>query len=261
MAANRLNTVGIDDIQGEQLEIYAAELADVYALLRSRCEASLVAEERLRDRGTRAESLEQVLSAAFTYAQLMEDTELPFEGQRAVAGRVRSLLERALGILQEHRMEMSAYGRDDLGLAALLRQELDHAATECGWDTHVETDNVSPSTLTSTTAWLVAHEALQRARLNPRTRRVTLAMKAAGEALVIRITAYDDGTGQEQSQGPGTAHEVVIRLYARLSGGSCRWRTGRADRSLGWTASEMELTLPLGTPDPGGEPHSSPRLG
>ena len=161
MAGERTAPGELDGMQAEQLRIYAAELASLYGLLRSRSGAWFSAEERLQSNGQHAESLEQALSAAHTCARVMTSVDLSAAEQRAVAERLLALLQGALASLREHTVASSAAGRHDLGLTALLRDELYAAASMYGWDVHVDTDRVSLSSSTSTAAYLVVREALR----------------------------------------------------------------------------------------------------
>ncbi|MFQ5872432.1 MAG: hypothetical protein ACE5JL_01325 [Dehalococcoidia bacterium] len=232
------------NIQHEQLNAYAAELAGLYDALRSKSRVWLEAEGRLRTRGTHSETLGEVLCAAHICGQLiLEDGLLP-KDRKAVAGRLLSSLDRAMELLREYEKESGTYGRDDLGLAALLRQEIYRVASQYGWDIQMETDTVSPCALSETAAYLIVREALQHLALNPRTQQVTLTLRAIGERLIITLIACDDGAEPVESPDRETTGVFLTRLYARFAGGSCSWRTSSSDLK---TATEMELTLPLGT--------------
>ena len=235
-----------NDVQREQLHIYAVELGKLHALLRSRSRVWLEAEERLRAGGTHTEALCQVLNSAYMCSELMLEGELCPEGRQDVAKRLHHLLERALSFTGEYKRGSGAYGRDDLGLAALLRQEVYILAPQCGWDVQIDTETVRPCALSETAAYLIVREALQCAVLSPRTRRVTLTLKTRGDQLVTRVIAYKE-TKAWESPGADTAGVFLTRLYARLAGGSCRWRTVSDSAADFGEASEMELALPLGT--------------
>ena len=238
------------DIRREQLHIYANELAQLYALLRSRSRVWLEAEERLRTRGTHAEALHQLLSAAHVYSQLALGGDLAPEERQAVAQRLPYLLERAVAILRDDRKESGTPGVDDLGLAALLRQEVYGLASEHDWDVNLETENVRPCPLSETVAHLVVREALTRAALDPCTRGVAISAKARDDQLTIKLTLYGNGTGPVGDPEEDTAQVALIRLSARLAGGSCQWRRVPGSAAGGGEATEMELTLPLDTPQP-----------
>ena len=232
------------DIRQEQLNAYAAELAGLYDALRSRSRVWLEAEGRLRTKGTHADTLGAALHAAHIYGQLlMEDGLLP-KDRKAVAGRLLSSLERAIALLQDYEKESGTYGRDDLGLAALLRQEIYQVASQYGWDIQVEMDTVSPCALSETTAYLIVREALQHLALNSQTQQVTLTLRAIGERLIITLNAYGDGAEPVESPGRESTGVLLTRLYARSARGSCSWGTSSSHLK---TTTEMELTLPLGT--------------
>lgn len=245
-----------DAIQQEQLNIYAAELSKLYALLRSRSKAWLETEERLRTRGTHTNTIYQLLSAAYMCSQLMLEGKLSPKTQQAVAERLRHLLERALATMREYRRETGMHVRQDLGLAALLREKAYGLASEYGWDIQVETEKVHLSPLSEMAAYLIVEEALQRAALDPHMRRITLTLKMRGHRLVTKVIAYSDGTGPGQSPAEDTGEGLLTRLYARLAGGNCRWRTVSDSAAVGGMAAEMELTLPLGGEQTEGAGHS-----
>lgn len=237
-----------EDIQGVQLHIYADELAKLYGLLKSQTRTLLEAEGRFRTLGTRAATLAQVLSAAHMYYQMMLKGALSVKERRLVAERVSQLLERAVLIVRDYERENGGDAGNDMGLAALFRQELYRMASRYGWDVRVETEMVSPSTLTETAAYLIVQEALQGAAMNPHTRQVTLTLKAAGDRLVTQVIMRRESPGSEEHPALDATKVFLARLSARLAGGDCQWRTSRSPS--GGAVVEMDLVLPLGSAQP-----------
>ena len=239
----------LKDVLQRQLSIYANELATLYAVLRSRSGDWLAAEGRLRAAGTEAESLTQALVAAQTCTQLLLKEGLSTAQSQTLADRSFPLLNRALKVLGEYRAASGTNGRDDLGLAALLRQELRHAASEHGWEVRAETEDASPAAHIQSAAYLVVKEALAQAARNPFTRRVTLSMETVGARLIIRLTFE----GREECT-PGLVDDaglvVLTQLTARLAGGACRWRTIPETGAQTGADDEVELTLPKGSLEP-----------
>ena len=248
----------VDDMLRDELNIYAGEFAKLYSLLKSRSNGWLEAEDRLLRRGRNGESIHQMLSAAYISSQLLLDGGLSREALQAVADRLQQSLKCALENLREYRGESGSTEHDDLGLAALLRQEVYGLASVYDWEVQVEAEVVRPSTRSETVAYVIVRETLQQAATNPRTRSVTLSMQAKGDLFVIKVIHYRDGLEPAGRPGEEDA-ETLTRLYARAGGGICRWRTLADSQAGSRVRVEMELTLPLGTSERDEEspPHQS----
>ncbi|MEE9199282.1 MAG: hypothetical protein V3U26_05740, partial [Dehalococcoidia bacterium] len=165
---------GPDEALKEQLQVYAEEFAQLFTLLKSAFRSWLEVEGHLRSRGVRAETLYQALGATYTCSGLLVEEGLPIESRKVVAGRLHQLLKQALAILGEYRLEPGAVSKYDVGLAALLREEVQSLGSEYGWEVEVETVPVRSSVMNEKVARLSVREALRSAALNPYTQRVTL---------------------------------------------------------------------------------------
>lgn len=232
----------------EDPQIYPEESPKLDTLLKLWFRVLLEAERHKRSRGVNMESLQQVLSATYTCSKLMLETDLPIKTRERVAGRLPQLLERVLGIVGQCQERPGARSGYDLGLAGLLREEIHDLASEHGWAVEVEAEPVHPSAMSETVAWLSVREALQQAALNPNTQWVNLTIKLTGDQLAIKVLIITNGPELIGAPENVAAAPFLAPLYARLTGGSCRWRDLSRTDSGRASGSEMELTLPLETP-------------
>lgn len=239
------NTRPLDEIQQEQLQVYAQEIPGLYSLMRSGFAAWLDVEGRLRSKGVNMESLQQVLSAAHTCSQLMLEGAVPASSRKAIASRLHKLVEGALERVQKGAAGPGIHENHDLGLAALLREEIYAKASEHSWHIEVELETMRASAMTETVAWLIVREAVQRAALNPETQRVSLTMKRMGEQLNIILSLYPDGLEPQNGNLKYHRREFLTKLYARVARGSCTWRPVWDSKSGLGSGVEMELKLPL----------------
>ena len=237
------------DIRQEQLQIYATELAELYALVRSRSGEWLEAEGRLRMKATNLEAILQAVSSAHMLAGLMLEKELSVEDRNSVVGQLLSLLDLVVEILREWKNENGANGHDDLGLAALLRQEIYRMSAKQSWDVQVEMEPVRVCAKSEAAAYLIVSEVLVRVIPNHPVPKVALTLNARDERLFIKLIMYRDGTTAEESPWDTTSEMLLTRTYARFAGGSCRWRTAPDPEGRYGGVVEMELTLPIGTSD------------
>lgn len=229
-------------IQAEQLNIYATELSKLYTLLRSLSGEVLQLEERLRAKGSQIEELLQLLSAAYTCSELLNLNNFPDSSRLGVTERLHQLLVRCLDYLRKERTGIRAYGQTDLGLAALLKQELRTLAARNGWLVEVDTEEVKPSPLAETAAYLTVREALQRAAQHWRVKRVALYMRPRDNMFAINLAVYFSDKQPQEVIEEDTTDVLLTRLYGRLAGGTCKWR--RCEDASG---AAMELVLPLNT--------------
>lgn len=233
-------------LHDEQMERYAAELAGLYRALRSQASSRLGAEKQLRVRGTHAETVHQILAAAHIAASLAAAGDLPLAARQKAAERLPRILDRGLRVARDYRRELGLHGRDDLGLAALLREEVCRRSAEWGCDVEVEAETVQPSALVQTSAYLIVWEALEWTASDPNVTKLSLTMRTEAKQLLITVTSYRYGPEPERRSVDDDPAFLLMRLYARLVGGSCRWASGRNP-----AATRMELALPLDGEQPG----------
>lgn len=230
-----------------QLRIYALELAALHRLLRSRVNAWMETEQYLRIRGTHAEVIHQVLSAAYMAAQQVRQNELPSPARATAADRLTAVLQRGLATMRDYRTQMGPHAQDDLGAIALLRSELRDRAVARGWDVQFSIENADMPRLpplSETAAYMIVCEALDFAAANPHIRKVSLTVAAESDRLRIQLTFRAEAARPEQVPGADHPAAMLTRLYARRAGGACTWKrllTGATD--IG-TPICVELVLP-----------------
>lgn len=230
-----------------QLNIYASEFARLHRFLRARATNWMEAEQHLRTRGTHAETIHQVLAAAYTISQIALDETLPPDARVRAGQRLPAILERGLQTMRDYRAKMGSHAHDDLGIVAVLRSEIRTRAATHGWKAQFNTANVDSfraSAISETAAYLAVCEALDYASANPCTRRVLMTVAGAHDRLRIELII---DVGDATSELAGTANHPAVpltRLYARRAGGTCTWDRRSATNGRVGGSKRIEILLP-----------------
>lgn len=247
-----------ETVHEAQLQVYASEFARLHRVLRVRVTTWMQAEQYLRIRGTHAETIHQVLAAAYTVSRIAGDEALPWNARAVAAGRLPAMLRRGLAAMRDFRTKTGSHARDDLGLVALLRWELRERASERGWDVQINVQDMNVErlpTVTETAAYLSLCEALDCAIRDPQTRQVCLTVATEANRLHVGLTistgCKESGQTQIASRDVSTPvmdAALLTRLYARCAGGTCSWEHIPINGG-GTSGNRMALVLPAGSGD------------
>ncbi|HXF37692.1 MAG TPA: PAS domain-containing protein, partial [Actinomycetota bacterium] len=156
--------------------------------------------------------------------------------------RLQATVALAVQRLRHLLFELRPPELDRDGLAAALRQDLEHLAEDGGPAWRLEDRLVDePEAEARLMAYRIAQEALANVRKHARAERVDVTLENRGRELFVRIS--DDGRGFDLRAGPPSGHLGLtsMRERAELAGG---WF--RLDSAPG-RGTTVEFALPLGT--------------
>lgn len=144
-------------------------------------------------------------------------------------------LERAIVETRRILMVLRPSAVDAIGLAAAVRQSLDEAAQEGGWEVTL-TENLGELRLPppiETAAFRIVQETLANATKHAKTPRVDVELRREPGSLRIDVRDYGTGFAAADEVVPGRGLGLLsMHERARLLGGSCRIdsRTGEGTR-------------------------------
>jgi PAS domain S-box-containing protein len=164
------------------------------------------------------------------------------QGAATSLDRLQATVALAVQRLRHLLFELRPVELDRDGLAAALRQELEHLAEDGGPAWRLEDRLVEePEPEARLMAYRIAQEALANVRKHARAGRLDLTLESRGDELVVRIR--DDGRGFDPHVGPPSGHLGLtsMRERAEMAGG---WF--RVDSAPG-RGTTVEFGVPLAT--------------
>lgn len=172
-------------------------------------------------------------------------TDIPDSRQPALQ-EIREMVDQAIDRLRHLVFELRPPALDTKGLTAALRQYLDRAGAEAGFDYRIDDKlEVDPPPEVRTQIYRIAQEALANVRKHADARLVQVLIHPKGSGIMVRIK--DDGQGFDpETAEPISGHLgfAVMRERAEMAGGM--WEI----QSVPGEGTTVEFWLPLEAPAP-----------
>jgi PAS domain S-box-containing protein len=175
------------------------------------------------------------------------DSDIPEDRQPALRD-IRVMVDQAIERLRSLVFELRPPALDSKGLTAALRQYLERAGAEAGFDYRVEDRlDVEPPSDVRTQLYRIAQEAIANVRNHANARLVEVSFQPKGSGIVMRIR--DDGRGFDVDgvePRPGHLGFSAMRERAEMAGGV--WSI----ESFPGKGTTVEFWLPIEAPSPSG---------
>lgn len=174
-------------------------------------------------------------------------SDIPESRQEALRD-IREMVDQAIDRLRSLVFELRPPTLDSKGLTVALRQYLERAGAEAGFDHRIDDRlEVEPPPEVRTQLYRIAQEAIANVRKHANARLVEVSLQSKGSGVAIRI--HDDGGGFDVGSvepTPGHLGFAVMRERAEVAGGV--WDI----ESTPGQGTTVEFWLPFEAPTPSG---------
>jgi PAS domain S-box-containing protein len=203
-------------------------------------------QERRRIAGDIHDDSIQVMASVSLRLQSLH-SDIPENRQPALYD-IREMVDQAIDRLRSLVFELRPPALDSKGLTVALRQYLERAGAEAGFDYRIEDKlEVEPSPEVRTQLYRIAQEAIANIRKHANARLVEVSVHPKGSGAVMRI--HDDGRGFDVGSVepmPGHLGFSAMRERAEMAGGM--WEI----ESSPGKGTTVEFWLPFEAPAPSG---------
>lgn len=171
------------------------------------------------------------------------------EGRQPALRDIREMVDQAIDRLRSLVFELRPPALDSKGLTAALRQYLERAGAEAGFDYRVVDQlEVEPPPDVRTQLYRIAQETIANVRNHANARMVEVSLQPKGSGIVVRV--HDDGRGfdvESVEPMPGHLGFSAMRERAEMAGGV--WDI----ESTPGEGTTVEFWLPIESPSPSGK--------